>query len=248
MDDGDSTMKTAEPSLFPEKLLLTCEHAGNRIPREYAALFQNAAEALDSHRGWDPGSLDVGRSLARKFRVPLPAVHWSRLLVESNRSPTNPRIWSEFTAGLPEAERDRILDRYWWPHRREVEAAVQEAVEHGHRVIHIGVHSFTDVIDGEVRNADIGLLYDPARPRELALCRRWVEIFRELAPELRVRRNYPYLGRADGLTSWLRRRFADASYAGVELEVSQALLASSRCRSVKDVLGASIARLLETPD
>jgi hypothetical protein len=103
-----------------DHLLLTAEHAGNRIPREHAPLFRDAGQVLQSHRGWDPGSLEIGRALSRELGAPLLTVDWSRLLVESNRSPNNPRIWSEFTAGLPVAERQQILDRYWWPHRNEV--------------------------------------------------------------------------------------------------------------------------------
>jgi predicted N-formylglutamate amidohydrolase len=230
------------------QLLLTCEHAGNRVPRKYEALFRNAADVLASHRGWDPGALDIARSLANKFGVALPAVFWSRLLVESNRSPTNPRIWSKYTVALPAEERERILTEYWWPHRRTVETAVSEAADRGRRVVHVAVHTFTDVLNGEVRNADIGLLYDPARPSELALCKRWERILRELDPALRLRRNYPYRGNADGLPTWLRRKFPDRYYAGVELEVNQALLASPRRGPVKVALGSSIARLLaESP-
>ena len=109
------------------------------------------------------------------------------------------------------------------------------------------MHSFTNVLDDEIRNADIGLLYDPARPGETALCKRWQHMLRELEPSLRVRRNYPYRGNADGLTTWLRRRFPDAHYVGVELELNQALLASSRLASAKSVLATSIGRLLAAP-
>jgi predicted N-formylglutamate amidohydrolase len=226
-----------------DQLLLTCEHAGNRIPRQYAALFRDAAETLSSHRGWDPGSLEIGRVLSRELGVPLLSVAWSRLLVESNRSPNNPRIWSEFTAGLPAAERHRILDRYWWPHRNEVLDAVQAGIASNRRVIHIAVHSFTGELHGEVRNAEIGLLYDPARPAELALCNRWIPAIGELLPGFRVRRNYPYRGNADGLTTWLRRRFPDADYAGIELELNQRLLSSNQWRLVKRLMGASISRI-----
>jgi hypothetical protein len=45
-----------------------------------------------------------------------------------------------------------------------------------------------------------------------------------LAPELRLRRNYPYRGRGDGLTAALRRRHPDAAYMGIELEVNQSLV------------------------
>jgi hypothetical protein len=41
-------------------------------------------------------------------------------------------------------------------------------------------------------------------------------------PGLRVRRNYPYAGKGDGLTRILRRRFPPTRYAGIELELNQA--------------------------
>ena len=44
------------------------------------------------------------------------------------------------------------------------------------------------------------------------------------APELRVRRNYPYAGKGDGLTSYLRRRFAQSDYVGIELEINQGIV------------------------
>ena len=229
-----------------DPLLLTCEHGGNRIPREYAWLFRGAKRLLKSHRGWDPGALAVAGFLARHFRLPLRSVTWSRLLVESNRAPTNPRIWSRYTVGLPSAERSRILERYWWPHRRAVQKAIETVVASQRRAIHVAVHSFTPVFDGELRNADVGLLYDSRHPGEKALCRRWQKILEELDPELRVRRNYPYRGAADGLTTWLRRRFWERNYVGVELELSQALLAGSRRDHIKHLVARSIGTLLRT--
>ena len=227
-----------------DSLLLSCEHGGNRIPRKYGQLFRAAARDLASHRGWDPGALDVARRLARHFRLPLRAVRWSRLLVEPNRSPTNPRIWSAVTEGLCAEERERILARYWWPHRRDVESAVGTFIARGHRVVHVAVHSFSPELAGEVRSADVGLLYDSRRAGEKALCTRWQGILEELDPELRIRRNYPYRGATDGLPTWLRRRFPARSYAGVELELNQALLAGRRRAQVAGLLAGSIELLL----
>jgi predicted N-formylglutamate amidohydrolase len=225
------------------RLLLTCEHGGNRIPRAHAALFRGAGRELASHRGWDPGALLVAKALARRLHVPLLAVTWSRLLVESNRAPTNPRIWSRYTAGLSREEKRHILERYWWPHRRQVEASVRRAVSGGGRVLHVAVHSFTPVLHGEVRNADVGLLYGSGRPREARTCRRWQAELRGVDPALRVRRNYPYRGEADGLPTWLRRRFPDARYAGVELELNQALM-DGRRRAVTEAIARSLEALL----
>jgi len=236
---------SSRPDQRPDRLILTCEHAGHRIPREHAPLFRGAAALLASHRGWDPGALSVARHLARARGVPLSAVTWSRLLVAANRAPHNPRIWSAFTGSLPADERARILDRYWWPHRREVEAMVREGAASGHRVVHVAAHSFTGVLDRQVRNADIGLLYDPARPGEADLCRRWQEILHTIDPGLRVRRNYPYRGDADGLTAALRRAFAEDQYLGLEIEMNQALLTGPVARS-RDLAGLLCEALRQT--
>ena len=218
------------------RLLLTCEHAGNRVPAAYEGRFRGADRVLASHRGWDPGALHLARAVGRRLGVAVLSVSWSRLLVESNRSPTNPRIWSPWTAALPADEKAKILDRYWWPHRRRVDQAVRDVVVQRATVLHVAVHSFTPVLDGEHRTADVGLLYDPARAGERRTCLRWVEA-------LRVRRNYPYRGTADGLTTWLRRRYPASRYMGIELEVNQAYLAGLRRSAVAGTIAETIRML-----
>lgn len=225
-------------------LLLTCEHAGNRIPREYAGLFEGAEEVLGSHRGWDPGAFELARYMSRVLGRPLLEAKWSRLLVEANRSLSNPRIWSKFTRSLPRVEREKILEEYWWPHRRAVEGAVEEIIAGGGRVIHVGVHSFTPVLDGEVRNADMALLYDSRRKEEAAFCRRWLGVLGELGPELRLRVNYPYLGRADGLTTALRRKHRESSYLGIELEMNQAMYGGAGWRQFRRWVAESLGVML----
>jgi predicted N-formylglutamate amidohydrolase len=226
-----------------QSLILTCEHAGNKIPAAYARLFRGAADVLASHRGWDPGALTLARALAKRLRRPLLSVSWSRLFVEANRAPHNPKIWSKFTKALPKSERDAILERYWRPHRAAVEDVVAAAARRG-RVVHVAVHSFTPVLDGEVRNADVAFLYDSRRKGEAALCRHWAEILHGLDPKLRVRHNYPYNGASDGLTTWLRKRHAEARYLGVEIEINQALVGTRGWRAFQDAVAASLAALM----
>lgn len=227
-----------------DTLLLTCEHGGNRIPAAYAGLFRGASKLLESHRGWDPGALVLARHLSRALDRPLLDVTWSRLFVEANRSPSNPRIWSRFTKELPKAERERILARWWRPHRREVEDAVTRGVARGGRVLHIAVHSFTPALDGEVRNAEVGLLYDSRRKREADVCRRWAAILRELDPRLRIRFNYPYSGAADGLTTWLRKSHPQTRYVGIELEINQALVGSKHWSRFQTLVATSLRELV----
>jgi len=123
--------------------------------------------------------------------------------------------------------RDAICHRYYDPYRREVEAFVQRSRDAGICVIHVSSHTFTPVLGGNVRRADVGLLYDPRRRSERSLCERWQRSLRARRPGWIVRRNYPYLGRSDGLTSYLRRRFGDRHYIGLELEVNQERVAGN---------------------
>lgn len=210
---------------FPcgNQLVISCEHGGRAVPPAYAALFSGHKALLDSHRGWDPGALEVGRQLAAALAVPLHAATTTRLLVDLNRSIGHRQLFSEITRALPQQQRQDIVDRYYRPHRRRVEAEIARLIASGRRVIHIASHSFTPTLDDVVRQADIAWLYDPRRPGEVAFARAWLQAFARLAPELRLRRNYPYRGRADGLTAKLRKRFVDAAYVGIELEVNQSL-------------------------
>jgi predicted N-formylglutamate amidohydrolase len=227
-----------------ETLLLTCEHGGNRIPAPYAHLFRGAAKLLASHRGWDPGALPLARHLSGALDRPLLELTWSRLFVEGNRTPSNPRIWSRFTKDLPKEERERILERWWRPHRLEVENAVASAIARRRRVVHVAVHSFTPELDGEVRNADLAFLYDSRRKREAELCRRWAAVLNRIGPEWRVRFNYPYRGAADGLTTALRRRHPETRYIGIELEINQALVGSTRWGRFRSALTESLRELV----
>jgi predicted N-formylglutamate amidohydrolase len=227
-------------------LLITSEHGGNRVPKAYAHLFRNARSALASHRGYDPGSLSVARLLAKQLEAPLIYSTVTRLLVELNRSIGHRGLFSSFTRELSKEAKQTILDKYYRPYRRQVEQFVSDVVAAGTSVLHVSVHTFTPVLDGQRRTADVGLLYDPSRHGEKQLSRQWSADLKQQLPELRVRRNYPYLGCADGLTTYLRRQFPDDQYAGIELEVNQAWFQSppTRWRALGKAIAGSLAKRL----
>jgi predicted N-formylglutamate amidohydrolase len=202
-------------------VLVTCEHGGNRVPGAYRHLFDRRDRLLASHRGWDPGALALARALAGALDAPLVASEVTRLLVDLNRSPHNPSVFSEVTRTLPRAERVDLLERYHRPHWDAVRAALAELGASRGRVLHLGIHSFTPVLNGVRRRPDLALLYDPARPGERALTRRWAAALAAAAPDKVIGRNDPYRGSADGLTTALRTEHSDAEYLGIEIEVSQ---------------------------
>ena len=166
----------------------------------------------------------MAKDLATAFRAPLVTSTISRLLIDLNRSIGNRNLFSAATRSAPPELRAAVVERHYLPYRAEVERFVRQSVSRGRRVIHISSHSFTPELDGNVRRADVGLLYDPKRVGEVALASRWKAALEQAAPELRVRRNYPYAGKGDGLTSHLRLRYSPALYVGIELEVNQKIV------------------------
>ena len=178
-----------------DTFIVTCEHGGNRVPAPYRSLFRGQRALLDSHRGYDPGSLVMAKALASAFAAPLVASTVSRLLIDLNRSIGHPQLFSAVTRAAPAQTRAQIVEQHYRPYRMQVEGLIRQAVARGHRVIHISSHSFTAELDGKVRGTDVGLLYHPGRRREAEVCAHWKETLAALAPELRVRRNYPYAGK-----------------------------------------------------
>jgi predicted N-formylglutamate amidohydrolase len=206
---------------FGWSIVVTAEHGGNEVPPDYRALFRGRSQQLRSHRGWDPGTLDLARRLSAGLDAPLVAATVTRLLVDLNRSPHNPRVFSEVTRGLPRAERARLLERFHRPHWDIARAELDAALRGGKRVVHLGVHSFTPVLDGVTRKPDVALLYDPARREERELAGAWWRGLASALPSRTVRRNDPYRGASDGLATAMRRERRTRSYVGIEIEINQ---------------------------
>jgi predicted N-formylglutamate amidohydrolase len=222
--------------------LVTCEHGGNEVPAAWAGLFKGHEALLQTHRGWDPGALELARDMAGALGAPLFAATTTRLLIDLNRSIGHRQLHSEATRGLPAAARREIAAQHYRPHRDKVEAEVARLIGQGLRVVHIASHSFTPELHGTVRNADIGWLYDPRRPAERDLCLHWMAALKRLRPDLRLRRNYPYQGKGDGLTTLLRKRHGPDLYVGMELEVNQRFVLAGG--QAWDALRAEIVRAL----
>jgi predicted N-formylglutamate amidohydrolase len=220
--------------------IVSCEHGGNQVPEAWRELFAGdvAADVLASHRGWDRGSLPLAKEIGKRLGCELHAATVTRLLVDLNRSADHSEVFSEYTRGLPEAEREELLRRYWRPHREAVEAAVAAADE---PVLHLSVHTFTPVWEERRRVVDVGLLFDPARVREVAWCGRLRREIERRRPGLAVRDNEPYLGVAAGLTTYLRGRFSAERYLGIELEVSQGWVDEGWRRLVSELTAAVVA-------
>ncbi len=71
------------------KVVITCEHGGNKIPKDYQYLFKDYKSVLQTHRAYDPGALELAKLLSKKGNYFFFS-EISRLLIELNRSIQNP--------------------------------------------------------------------------------------------------------------------------------------------------------------
>jgi predicted N-formylglutamate amidohydrolase len=238
-------MRALRPDSVRRRLLVSCEHGGNRVPSQYAELFSEAGHVLATHRGYDLGALEVARAFGRRLGVTPFVATTTRLVVDLNRSPNNRNVFSSYTESLTRAERDAALAVHYWPYRRAVEDAVASAVAAGDPVLHVSAHSFTPELRGEIRNCDIGFLYDPRTRGEVRFVEAWYAALAAAAPELVLRRNYPYRGVSDALVTHLRRRYGKRGYVGMELEINQKHVGSRGWRALVAVLAATLETVVE---
>ena len=220
------------------KLMLTCEHASNKLP----AAFKKAVpvEVLKTHRAYDIGACSVFRKLV-KFAKPefYCEGKFSRLFVDLNRTITNKSAFSEYYDAL-EASNKTAAEKakaqataYWQEYRTAIEKFIASslsspkqtssktrAAKSEPEIVHLGIHSFTPVLNGKVRSTDIGILYDPSRPQERAYAKVIKDEIKRLYPAMKVRFNYPYKGTSDGLTTTLRKKIGPR-YVGIEIEINQ---------------------------
>lgn len=227
-------------------LIFTCEHAVDSVPKAYKGLFAPHGQLLKTHRAIDFGASKIAHYLAELFQCELIEASATRLLVDCNRSLSNRACFSEITRPLPKAEKENIAERYYLPYRKAVQDLIHNKNKQGNIIWHFSIHSFTPKLDNIVRNADIGILYDPKRSEEKRLAEELRQLIKKHAPKYRVRKNYPYRGSDDGFTPALRKQFSASDYVGIEIECNQALVFNDRDFSqLRDVLGKSLMELFE---
>jgi predicted N-formylglutamate amidohydrolase len=201
------------------KIVLTCEHGGNKVPEHMQHLFSSNKQVLRTHKGLDLGALDLFNTLKPLADFSI-ASTTSRLLIELNRSLHHKNLFSEFSKSLSTSEKKELINFYYLVYRNKVENSVRNYIKERNEVLHISVHSFTPILNSIERNCDIGVLYDSSNTNEKEFSRQFRKKVLEQNRHLNVRYNYPYLGKMDGFTTYLRKQFP-CNYVGIEIEINQ---------------------------
>jgi predicted N-formylglutamate amidohydrolase len=206
--------------------VLVADHARNALPEEYGDLGLPAAE-FQRHIAYDIGVEQVTRRLAALTGAPAVMASYSRLLIDPNRGEDDPTLIRQLYDGtvvpanypIAAAERERRLESFYRPYHDAVGALIASvhAASGGSPLI-ISVHSFTPVMQGQVRPWQVGILWDldDRAPRPL------IEMLAE-DRSLNVGDNEPYDGALRGDTMY--KHAIVNGFAHALIEIRQDLIA-----------------------
>ncbi|WP_316014876.1 N-formylglutamate amidohydrolase [Roseobacter sp. HKCCA0434] len=149
------------------RLLLTCDHASNRVPAEIGAIGLSDAD-MARHIAWDIGARGVTLGLAERLGGAAVLSTVSRIVIDPNRAEDDPtlvrRIYDrsvvEGNRHAGPAEVARRIEAYYRPYHERIERAIAELSARGVPVV-IAIHSYTPQLKGRApRPWEVGILWD----------------------------------------------------------------------------------------
>ena len=212
--------------------LLIGDHAGNAVPKALGSLGLSDAE-LARHIGWDIGIGELGALLSEKLDAVFVRQSYSRLVIDCNRSPSQPDLIAEVSdgtvvpgnAGLGEAERAARFAEIHTPYQAAIAAEIARRDAAGMTTVLVALHSFTPAMKGALRDQarpwHIGILHDGG---DTAFAHALLDVLRDEA-DLVVGDNEPY--RMDLIDYTIPRHAYPQRRPYAEIEVRQDLLADS---------------------
>jgi predicted N-formylglutamate amidohydrolase len=208
--------------------VITCDHAGRRIPRALGTLGLNEAE-LATHIAWDLGARATAGHMARALDAFLITQTYSRLVIDCNRplgAPTSIVRESEMTRipgneSVSVVEAERRAASIFRPYHECIVAELERRQQGGVRTVFIAFHSFTPTFKNTSRPWHVGILHQ----RDSRLARVLLELLgRDRA--LCVGDNQPYAvsdATDYGVVEYGEKR----GHLHVELEIRQDLIADT---------------------
>ncbi|HBU49542.1 MAG TPA: hypothetical protein DEB46_14645 [Myxococcales bacterium] len=224
-------------------LVITCEHATNRLPAEFT-MTEADRPWMETHWAYDPGAGELTRQIVKRKACCAVMSRYSRLICDPNRHIADDDWIREqaegyaisFNQGLPEQERERRRAVYYEPFHLEIDRCLGERLERGGDVLLLSIHTFTRNYMGQIRDMEMGVLFDRFDP----VAARFGQHLREQG--FRTELNEPYSGKEGGIFCAARH----GSRHGViylELEVRNDLLATQD--AIEDV-AERVCRALTT--
>jgi predicted N-formylglutamate amidohydrolase len=228
----DSLLAADEPAAFEaiedrarSPFLITCDHAGKRLPRALGTLGVADAD-LERHIAWDVGAAGVARKLANDLGAFAVLQTYSRLAIDCNRHlhvPSSIVEVSENTkipgnCGLSAADISRRARSIFLPYHARIIEELDRRRRAAQPTVLVAMHSFTPRYQGVARPWHVGVLYN----RDARLAHGLLALLRQ-EPDLVVGDNEPYA--VSDLSDYGVVEYGERlANAHVEIEIRQDLL------------------------
>ncbi|QCK16682.1 N-formylglutamate amidohydrolase [Mangrovivirga cuniculi] len=215
------------------------------MPESFQDKLDIPDDIISSHWGWDPGAYLIASDIEKANNYPMIFSTYSRLLVDLNRSIGNRQLFSKYINEVDRSTKQEILSNYYFPYRKRIEEFMTRSIGEGSLIIHLSIHTFNTVFNDEVRDFDIGLLYDETRILENKVCYFIRKNLLKADENLKVKYNAPYQGTDDGLTTHFRRHFPPKNYLGIEIEVNNRFFYNGEIPSISSSIISSLRGIEE---
>ena len=215
------------------QLVLTCEHASNRVPAPLATTPEDQP-ALQDHWGYDIGAAAVVQELVRLKDCCAVLARFSRLVVDANRPTDHGELIRRrceghalsFNDGIDDEEVQRRIDTYHAPYHRAIDLLCADRLAAAEDVVLFSIHSFTPQLGDDVRGMELGVLFDDHD----AVAGRFAGHLDDNG--FKVALNEPYSGRT-GLIFAAQRHGRAHGCIYLELEIRQDLVRTeAQCKDV----------------
>jgi predicted N-formylglutamate amidohydrolase len=213
------------PDRATSPFLITCDHAGKRLPRALGDLGLSEADR-ERHIAWDLGAAGVARELARELGAFAALQSYSRLVIDCNRRPGVPSSIADLSEateipgnrGLSPAEAARRARDIFAPYHTGILAELERRTRAAQPTVLIAMHSFTPSFKGIARPWHVGVLYN----RDTRLAHALLKLLQS-EPALVVGDNEPYA--VSDLSDYGVVEYGERlGHPHVELEIRQDLL------------------------
>ena len=231
----DTTRTRVEPAYEVQvhgnahPVVLCCEHAGNALPD--GLQWGEDAWLSDDHWAWDPGAALATRELAERLQTRAVLSRVSRLVIDANRPLYSETLFRthadgrliQLNAGLTDRDRGARVAEWWVPYHAALGSMCADAARRDADIL-LSMHSFNPIYEGDVREVELGVLFD----EEEALGQAMLDA---LAPSgLVLRANEPWSGKGGMMFScWTHAR--RHGLRALELEIRNDLLADPERRA-----------------
>ncbi len=206
-------------------VVLICEHAGQQFPRSIGSPGLDS-DVMSTHIAWDIGAAELARALSNLLDAPLVLQRYSRLVFDCNRSldakdaivEESDSITIPMNVNLSQEDRLQRYEAVYLPFYNAIDEVIEGCVQRGQQPAIVSVHSFTPVLDGQLRELDLGVLHDSdSRLADRILSQA------EPADDYCARRNEPYAPQ-DGVTHTLTTHGIKRNLPNVMFEVRNDLV------------------------